>query len=224
MSIAVVPFTGEILRILDLSEDSGVFITPGAMFFAATDKKIIRPRSFARTDSHLMRLRARESQPTWPAILSNVSSGGFAGITVSLLACRHNEQQHTGEASMGSMTVGRKLGLAFGIVVLISLIGSAISIVNFLKLNRANGWNVHSYQVLRANDDMLTSTVNMETGVRGYVAAGMTGSWSPIRQASSSSPRRSTSFAASLRTTRRSSVVSRHCATCIGRWRRSTTS
>lgn len=65
---------------------------------------------------------------------------------------------------MGSMTVGRKLGVAFGIVVLISLIGSAISIVNFLKLNQANGWNVHSYQVLRANDDMLTSMVNMETG------------------------------------------------------------
>ncbi|HEP6273626.1 TPA: CHASE3 domain-containing protein [Burkholderia vietnamiensis] len=73
---------------------------------------------------------------------------------------------------MGSMTVGRKLGAAFGIVVLIALIGSAISIVNFLKLNQANGWNVHSYQVLRANDDMLTSMVNMETGVRGYVAAG----------------------------------------------------
>ncbi|VWB62100.1 methyl-accepting chemotaxis sensory transducer [Burkholderia seminalis] len=73
---------------------------------------------------------------------------------------------------MGSMTVGRKLGVAFGIVVLISLIGSAISIVNFLKLNQANGWNVHSYQVLRANDDMLTSMVNMETGVRGYVASG----------------------------------------------------
>ena len=79
MSIAAIPFTGENLRILDLSEDSGVFLTPGAMFFAATDKKIIRPRSFARTDSHLMRLRARESQPIWPAILSNVSSDGVCG-------------------------------------------------------------------------------------------------------------------------------------------------
>lgn len=73
---------------------------------------------------------------------------------------------------MESMTVGRKLGAAFGIVVLISLIGSAISIVNFLKLNQANGWNIHSYQVLRANDDMLTNMVNMETGVRGFVASG----------------------------------------------------
>ncbi len=70
------------------------------------------------------------------------------------------------------MTVSKKLGLAFGLVVLISLVGSAISLVNFLKLNQANGWNVHSYQVLRANDDMLTNLVNMETGVRGFVVSG----------------------------------------------------
>jgi len=73
---------------------------------------------------------------------------------------------------MKSMTVSRKLGLAFGLVVLIALAGSAISLVNFLKLNQANGWNVHSYQVLGASDDMLTSMVNMETGVRGFVASG----------------------------------------------------
>ncbi|WP_114814238.1 methyl-accepting chemotaxis protein [Paraburkholderia kururiensis] len=73
---------------------------------------------------------------------------------------------------MKSMTVGQKLGVAFGIVVVISLIGSAISILNFLKLNQANGWNIHSYQVLRANDDMLANMINMETGARGFVASG----------------------------------------------------
>ncbi|MBB2984428.1 MULTISPECIES: methyl-accepting chemotaxis protein [Paraburkholderia] len=73
---------------------------------------------------------------------------------------------------MKAMTVGQKLGAAFGIVVLMSLIGSAISIFNFLKLNQANGWNIHSYQVLRANDDMLTNMVNMETGARGFVVSG----------------------------------------------------
>ncbi|PRY06628.1 methyl-accepting chemotaxis protein [Paraburkholderia sp. BL25I1N1] len=73
---------------------------------------------------------------------------------------------------MKRMTVGRKLGAAFGIVVLVSLIGSTISIINFFGLNQADGWNIHSYQVLRANDDMLTSLINMETGVRGYVASG----------------------------------------------------
>ncbi|MBJ9967195.1 hypothetical protein [Burkholderia seminalis] len=37
------PIHGEILRIPNQSEDSGMFITPGAMFFAEVDKKIIRP-------------------------------------------------------------------------------------------------------------------------------------------------------------------------------------
>ncbi len=73
---------------------------------------------------------------------------------------------------MKKLTVGQKLAGAFGIVILISLIGSAISIVNFLRLNDANGWNIHSYRVLRANDEMLANMVNMETGVRGYVISG----------------------------------------------------
>ncbi|WLE59676.1 CHASE3 domain-containing protein [Burkholderia plantarii] len=73
---------------------------------------------------------------------------------------------------MKNLTVGQKLAGSFGIVILISLIGSAISIINFLGLNDANGWNIHSYRVLRANDEMLANMVNMETGVRGYVIAG----------------------------------------------------
>ncbi|WP_186012862.1 methyl-accepting chemotaxis protein [Burkholderia gladioli] len=73
---------------------------------------------------------------------------------------------------MKTLTVGQKLAGAFGIVILISLIGSAISIINFLRLNDANGWNIHSYRVLRANDEMLANMVNMETGVRGYVISG----------------------------------------------------
>ncbi|MDA0572655.1 CHASE3 domain-containing protein, partial [Burkholderia gladioli] len=73
---------------------------------------------------------------------------------------------------MKKLTVGQKLAGAFGVVILISLLGSAISIINFLRLNEANGWNIHSYGVLRANDDMLASMVNMETGVRGYVISG----------------------------------------------------
>ncbi|CAM2158647.1 methyl-accepting chemotaxis protein (plasmid) [Pararobbsia alpina] len=71
-----------------------------------------------------------------------------------------------------NMTVGRKLAAAFGVVIAISLIGSTISIINFMHLNQANGWNVHSYQVLRTSDEMLASMVNMETGVRGFVASG----------------------------------------------------
>ncbi|WP_070107048.1 methyl-accepting chemotaxis protein [Burkholderia plantarii] len=73
---------------------------------------------------------------------------------------------------MKNLTVGQKLAGAFGIIILISLIGSGISIINFLRLNDANEWNIHSYRVLRANDEMLTGIVNMGSAVRGYVISG----------------------------------------------------
>ncbi|MDJ0036659.1 methyl-accepting chemotaxis protein [Pantoea allii] len=70
------------------------------------------------------------------------------------------------------ITTGRKIALAFGIIVIVSLIGSSLSITNFLKLRQANTWNVHSYQVMSVSDSMLTDMVNMETGVRGFVVSG----------------------------------------------------
>ncbi|MBW1252291.1 methyl-accepting chemotaxis protein [Pantoea allii] len=70
------------------------------------------------------------------------------------------------------ITTGRKIALAFGIIVIVSLIGSSLSITNFLKLRQANTWNVHSYQVMSVSDSMLTDMINMETGVRGFVVSG----------------------------------------------------
>ncbi|MFC7508286.1 CHASE3 domain-containing protein [Pantoea stewartii] len=70
------------------------------------------------------------------------------------------------------ITTGRKIAFAFGIIVLVSLIGSSLSIINFLKLRQANSWNIHSYKVMSLSDSMLTDMVNMETGVRGFVISG----------------------------------------------------
>ncbi|WP_210509867.1 methyl-accepting chemotaxis protein [Pantoea ananatis] len=70
------------------------------------------------------------------------------------------------------ITTGRKIAFAFGIIVIVSLIGSSLSIANFLKLRQANTWNIHSYQVMSVSDSMLTDMVNMETGVRGFVVSG----------------------------------------------------
>ncbi|MFK4440643.1 methyl-accepting chemotaxis protein [Caballeronia udeis] len=70
------------------------------------------------------------------------------------------------------MTVGRKLAATFGAVVVVSLIGNTISIINFLRLNQANGWNIRSYQVLRTSDDMLTNMIKMDASVREFVASG----------------------------------------------------
>ena len=71
-----------------------------------------------------------------------------------------------------NLTVGWKLTVAFAAVLVVALIGSAISLFNFRSLDRANSWNVHSYEVLRTSDSMLMNRVNMETGVRGFVASG----------------------------------------------------
>ncbi|AYR23708.1 methyl-accepting chemotaxis protein [Herbaspirillum rubrisubalbicans] len=71
-----------------------------------------------------------------------------------------------------SLTVGRKLGLAFLVLVVVSLIGSSVSLFNFARLEEASGMNVHTYEVMGAADDMLLNMVNVETGIRGYVASG----------------------------------------------------
>ncbi|MET3432701.1 methyl-accepting chemotaxis protein [Herbaspirillum seropedicae] len=72
----------------------------------------------------------------------------------------------------GSMTVGRKLGLAFLCVVVVALVGSSLSLLNFNRLEDASAMNIHTYQVMGKADDMLLNMVNIETGIRGYVASG----------------------------------------------------
>lgn len=76
------------------------------------------------------------------------------------------------EIMFSSLTVGKKLALAFGSVVVVALIGSSISFFNFNQLSNASKLNVHTYEVMGASDDMLLNMVNIETGVRGYVASG----------------------------------------------------
>lgn len=71
-----------------------------------------------------------------------------------------------------SLTVGKKLSLAFLALILVSLIGSSVSLFNFSKLEDASEMNVHTYEVMGAADDMLLNMVNVETGIRGYVASG----------------------------------------------------
>ena len=69
-------------------------------------------------------------------------------------------------------TVGGRLAATFGAVVLVSLLGNTVSIVNFLRLNQASSQNVHSYQVLRTSDAMLTNMINMRTSMREFVTSG----------------------------------------------------
>jgi methyl-accepting chemotaxis protein len=70
------------------------------------------------------------------------------------------------------LTVGKRLGAAFGCVVLMSIVASLIVFIGFRQVVDAAHWNIHSAEVLRTSDAVLTNMLNMETGVRGFVASG----------------------------------------------------
>ena len=75
--------------------------------------------------------------------------------------------------------VGTRLYLGFGLIVAILLVLLTVAYNNFSKLNRANGWNVHTYEVLGTTQDVLESLINMETGQRGYALTGADASLGP---------------------------------------------
>lgn len=68
-------------------------------------------------------------------------------------------------------TIGRKLGLAFAIIVLIS---AAISFITYSSLNtlvRQDEAIKKSYDISHEANQLLLAVVNQETGVRGYVGS-----------------------------------------------------
>ena len=75
--------------------------------------------------------------------------------------------------------IGTRLYLGFGLIVAILLVLITVAYSNFSKLNQANGWNVHTYEVLAASQEMLETLINMETGERGFALTGATASLEP---------------------------------------------
>lgn len=69
-------------------------------------------------------------------------------------------------------TLKKKLFLTFAAILLISgsLIG--VALVNINKLIDIVDWNTHTYKVMLESDAMLVNMVNIETGMRAYVASG----------------------------------------------------
>ncbi|WP_252716841.1 CHASE3 domain-containing protein, partial [Herbaspirillum sp. B65] len=50
--------------------------------------------------------------------------------------------------------------------------GKCLVAVQFQQLGAASSMNVHTYEVMGTADYMLVNMVNIETGIRGYVASG----------------------------------------------------
>jgi len=73
---------------------------------------------------------------------------------------------------LAQVSISRKLTIAFGILVVLSVTSSAMSIVKMRAVADATKWNNHTYEVLGAADQVGASMVDQETGVRGYLIAG----------------------------------------------------
>ena len=70
------------------------------------------------------------------------------------------------------MTVGRRLLLAFGAVVLVLLVMASVSLFSARKLDAAEEANVRTQQAINAAGDMLEDMLGMQAGVRGFLLSG----------------------------------------------------
>ena len=69
-------------------------------------------------------------------------------------------------------TIKKKLVISFTAILLISGSLMGFALLNIHKLMDTVGWNTHTYKVMKAADAMLLNMVNIETGIRGFVAGG----------------------------------------------------
>ena len=66
----------------------------------------------------------------------------------------------------------KKLFVTFAAILVISCSLIGVALVNINRLIDIVGWNTHTYQVMKASDAMLLNMVNIETGMRGFIASG----------------------------------------------------
>ena len=69
-------------------------------------------------------------------------------------------------------TLKKRLTLTFAFVLLLAgaLIGAAL--FNASRMRETVAWNTHTYKVLAEADQLLVHMLNIETGLRGFVAGG----------------------------------------------------
>jgi methyl-accepting chemotaxis protein len=70
------------------------------------------------------------------------------------------------------LTLKKRLTLTFTSILAVVGVLFAVALVNTGKLRETIKWNTHTYNVLAQADSMLLNMVNIETGLRGFVAGG----------------------------------------------------
>ena len=79
-------------------------------------------------------------------------------------------------------TLKKKLVLTFAAILVFAGVLLGVALANTSKLLETVKWNTHTYQVLTASEKMLLSMVNIETGLRGFVASGDEKFLAPFKQ------------------------------------------
>lgn len=79
------------------------------------------------------------------------------------------------------MKVGRKLAAAFTLLVVVTLIASAINYQKLSVIRQTADWKIHTYEVLEVLSKAMAAMVDSETGVRGYLISGQDEFLAPYR-------------------------------------------
>jgi len=69
-------------------------------------------------------------------------------------------------------TLKKRLTLTFAALLVVATALIAVALTSSARLRDAVHWNAHTYKVLNTAQDMLLNMVNIETGLRGFVAGG----------------------------------------------------
>eukprot|EP01037_Dinobryon_pediforme_P018571 gene18571-18856_t len=77
--------------------------------------------------------------------------------------------------------IAKKLGLAFGIVIITIILVSSSIFYTLGQMQQAAAWNEHTYKVLAQIDTVIAGMVNQETGLRGYLVGGTSNFLEPYK-------------------------------------------
>ncbi|HEY0819538.1 MAG TPA: methyl-accepting chemotaxis protein [Rhizobacter sp.] len=86
---------------------------------------------------------------------------------------------------LANWSLKKRLSFTFATILLIAGVLFGLAILNIGKMREATHWNTHTYKVLAEGRGMLISMVNIETGLRGFVASGDEKFLEPLTQGES---------------------------------------
>lgn len=74
--------------------------------------------------------------------------------------------------NFANRSIGVKLTATFAVLIGMFLLVAITTFASLGVIQKADGWNTHTYEVLAHANDLIGGVVNQETGVRGYLVSG----------------------------------------------------